>query len=208
MHSACVLALPVGSVPPPQPHEVSCPGAAVYESGRGLVLAKLGSRWGGAPGAPRQTGVRGLPPRCSTENTRNPRPQQRGSCPESLTDFSSSPSASLDVVTLAPGAFPILLARNVLIWSLPSSSTLGDGVGVAHDSRTLLEEAGSLVAASHSRGLRAPTGGTSLCNPGGAGRRKGGGGSEDPRPRARSHSPHGKEIVPQDESEDLGTGPC
>lgn len=61
-----------------------------------------------------QTGVPGRPPRCSAENIRSPCPQQGGLAPESLTDFSSIPSAPLDVFTLAPGAFPILLVRNLL----------------------------------------------------------------------------------------------
>lgn len=51
---------------------------------------------------------------CSTENLRSPSPQQT-SCPKSLTDCSSIPPASLDVFSLAPGAFPIPLVQNILI---------------------------------------------------------------------------------------------
>lgn len=84
------------------------PRAAVCEPGRGLPLA------GEVCGRAGQTEVPGRPPRCSAENIRSPCPQQRGLAPESLTDFSSIPSAPLDVFTLAPGAFPILLVRNLL----------------------------------------------------------------------------------------------
>ena len=77
--------------------------------------------------------------RSPTQEPSQPQSPEKRSCPKSLADFPSIPSASLDIFTLAPGAFPILSSpeHSVDQSSLPRSSTLGDEVGVADDAKTL-----------------------------------------------------------------------
>lgn len=123
-------------------------------------------------GSPVRLGPRASTPLLYQEHSL-PLSPVKGSCPESLIDFSSIPSASLDVFTLALGGFPIFLVRNIHSdqRSLPSSSTLGDRVGVASDSITLSPGV-DLKKPAHSlpaplQGSQGAKGGTSPYNPGG-----------------------------------------
>lgn len=111
--------------PQPSPHESGCPRAAGFESGRGLVLAKLGV----CGGTRSHIEVRGLPqPLLRREHSQ---PLSPAKSSKSLTDFSSIRSASLDVFSLAPGAFPIPWVQNILIRApCPGQAHLEMGWGV------------------------------------------------------------------------------
>lgn len=131
---------------------------------------------------------------CSTENLRSPSPQQT-SCPKSLTDCSSIPPASLDVFSLAPGAFPIPLVQNILIRAPCPGQAHLEKVWEVPPGVDQRKPAPSYHP--HSRGLRPPKRHFCLLPWGVKGR--GGGrvqGSEDPRPRARSRTRirRGKEM--------------
>ena len=87
--------------PPPQSPGVQLPqrgGLPVWE-----VPAKLGSGCGGARGAPSSDCGPGVP----IDHLRNLCAQPKRSCSENQMDFFSISFASLNVFTLAPGAFPI-----------------------------------------------------------------------------------------------------
>lgn len=118
------------------PLQVRCPHACprLQRPPRRGGLGGVGVGLGRCAGAPAQPPVRALPPAPLRREHSQACARPRGLAPESLPAGSSTPSASLHVSTLAPGAFPVLWVRNLLLRApRPRPGTPRDEVGGAGD---------------------------------------------------------------------------